>query len=514
MRDGKLTIEIVRGDDEETIISAVMMAAAARSNQPGTTVVVAPECSPNDFVEYLNYVTTIEEDLLPTNKLDGIVQVAPFHPLFEFADSDGVDTLTNKSPFPIFHILREEEVSRAVQKLDGDASKVWQRNVDLLEYLEDKLGTDTLEKAVAAPLDDDESDVRLQEALQEFRRLGLIDRPTDMAKSAVAPDSEPRNEPRLSSTPDSEQNEYVTTLHEQLGAQLVDATHLHEAAMRVVADPSVGYDSAFGKPAIKTYLAFWKRYKDENMERNDVASAAKPSPAILSAARNCAQQITFLRKQHQSREAEWVRHNDKARDGRTVFPLILLLDNVRSAFNVGSLFRTADACGCAKVITTGITPHPDGGGAEKLSKSALGAERFVPSQHFDTMQQAVDYLRKERPGWALVGMETTERSVVYTEYKYPGSTGSSNSEDVGTVLVLGNEVTGVDTDILPQLDAIVEIPMFGAKNSLNIAACAPVVAYEALRQWECQANDDGDDDSSDSDESRNDKSNRGTSEDE
>lgn len=156
------------------------------------------------------------------------------------------------------------------------------------------------------------------------------------------------------------------------------------------------------------------------------------------------------------------------------FPLIILLDNVRSAFNVGSLFRTADAAGCSEVITTGITPHPGGSGADKLSKSALGADRMVPSRHFDTTLQAIAALREELPDYELIGVETTELSVVYSDYDYAKE---------GDVLVLGNEVTGVDTEIIPLLDAVVEIPMFGAKNSLNIASCAPIVLYEVLRQW-------------------------------
>ena len=88
------------------------------------------------------------------------------------------------------------------------------------------------------------------------------------------------------------------------------------------------------------------------------------------------------------------------------------------------------------------------------------------------------FLRKELPNFELVGMETTEQSQVYTDAEYP------SLEKGGVVLVLGNEVTGVDTEILPKLDRIVEIPMFGVKNSLNVAACAPVVLYEIIRRWQ------------------------------
>ncbi len=175
---------------------------------------------------------------------------------------------------------------------------------------------------------------------------------------------------------------------------------------------------------------------------------------------------------------------------RRIFPLIVVLDNVRSAFNVGSIFRTADACGCLEIVTTGITPHPNGSGAEKISKSALGADRVIATRHFVTTKQAVEYLRTDKPNVMLVGMETTERSKCYTDIKYPGSDicieygqVMDGSKLKGVALFLGNEVSGVDTEIMPLLDEVVEIPMFGKKNSLNVAACAPVVMYEVLRQW-------------------------------
>jgi tRNA G18 (ribose-2'-O)-methylase SpoU len=260
-------------------------------------------------------------------------------------------------------------------------------------------------------------------------------------------------------------------LHQSLVSIHVDADGLYDAALQSIENPTDGYDGMYGKPAIKTYRAFLFPKKE------DVSPAHQDyNLKLKAAAGRCARQIDFLVKRHKSHQADWVRHNDLPEEfQRQTFPLILLLDNVRSAFNVGSIFRTADAAGCERVLTTGITPHPNGSGAEKLNKSALGAELVVPSQHFATTQEALEFLRRELPDYQLVGMETTERSIPYTDMSY-----STN----GTVLVLGNEVTGVDTDLLPMLDTIVEIPMFGAKNSLNIAACAPVVLYEIIRQWQ------------------------------
>lgn len=181
----------------------------------------------------------------------------------------------------------------------------------------------------------------------------------------------------------------------------------------------------------------------------------------------------FRYKRHESHKADWIRHHDEVQKHVKTFPLILVLDNVRSANNVGNLFRTADAVGCSFVITVGITPHPNGNGAEKLAKSALGAEITVATKHFASLSAAMDHLKTEHSQYQILGVETTAKSVQYTEFKYGDA----------VALVLGNEVTGVDADFLPLMDGIIEIPMFGAKNSLNVAVCAPIILYEVHRQW-------------------------------
>ncbi|KAI2490084.1 Protein of unknown function (DUF1415) [Fragilaria crotonensis] len=142
-------LEIIRGSNEHDIISFVLGECIVRTENPGTTLVVAPECHPDNFEEYLSYCATFDEDMLPIHGLEDDIQIAPFHPLFQFADSEGVDVWTNRSPYPIFHILREQEVSVAVEKLDGDASKVWKRNIRLLKDLEESLGSEAeLEKVI------------------------------------------------------------------------------------------------------------------------------------------------------------------------------------------------------------------------------------------------------------------------------------------------------------------------------------------------------------------------------
>jgi hypothetical protein len=151
LRENRLNITVVRGDDPEWIASTVLHEMIYHSEKPGTTVVVAPEYYPEDFELYMSLVQYLEEEVLDeSDDLRGVVQIAPFHPLFQFegSGSDGVDNYTNRGPYPMFHILREDEVAGAVQKLGGDASKVWERNVRLLESMELKLGRDGVEKAM------------------------------------------------------------------------------------------------------------------------------------------------------------------------------------------------------------------------------------------------------------------------------------------------------------------------------------------------------------------------------
>ena len=147
----------------------------------------------------------------------------------------------------------------------------------------------------------------------------------------------------------------------------------------------------------------------------------------------------------------------------------VVLDNVRSAYNVGSIFRSADTAAVAEEITCGFTPHPP---HPKLAKTGFGAVDHVPTRHFESTLAALHALRSE--GVAIAAMETTERSVNYAELDFPPK---------GVALILGNEEVGVDTAVLEECDEIVEIPTLGTKNSLNICSAASVVLYEILRQW-------------------------------
>jgi 23S rRNA (guanosine2251-2'-O)-methyltransferase len=296
--------------------------------------------------------------------------------------------------------------------------------------------------------------------------------------------------------------EWATLRKDLLKASLlelhVDAESLHAAAIGSIHNPLAGYDTKFGKSAIRAYRSFaWMNEKKVDSTHKHDLKATK------AMADRVARQVQFLLNRHKAHQVNWIRHHDQDTQinesdqsihRKTRFPIIIVLDNVRSALNVGNIFRTADAAGCEAIYTTGITPHPGGNGFEKLQKSALGAEQTVPHLHFRTLQDALTQIKQINPPnciglntdeikwkshpYTIVGMETTSKSISYTNFMYDQSR--------GVALILGNEVTGIDVDVLTSeelLDAIIEIPMYGVKNSLNIAACAPIVIYEIIRQW-------------------------------
>jgi len=146
----------------------------------------------------------------------------------------------------------------------------------------------------------------------------------------------------------------------------------------------------------------------------------------------------------------------------------VLLDNIRSAWNVGSILRTADGFGYSHAYTCGITPAPDN---ESVKKTALGAENSVPwTSHMDAIKLATEFKSK---GIKLIALEEHERSVPLIEVSNQVLTSQ-------TVLIVGNEITGVDPHLLDLCDEIYHIPMYGEKRSFNVAIAFAVAAY-ALR---------------------------------
>ena len=220
-------------------------------------------------------------------------------------------------------------------------------------------------------------------------------------------------------------------------------------------------------PPRKAYDSY-ARPRDGEPTDDDVIS--KKAPLI-------AQQVAFLHRHEQARRNELLRNVDDATRAleaqqRPRHNVTVVLDNLRSAENVGSIFRTADAARVARIVTCGFTTTPPD---RKLEKTALGAISSVPCEHFDATLAAVRDLRAR--GLYVVALETTEDAVPL------GVAPQLGDEARGVALVLGNEVTGVDKAVMEACDAVLEIPVFGVKNSLNVACCASIVLYEVLRRW-------------------------------
>ena len=150
-------------------------------------------------------------------------------------------------------------------------------------------------------------------------------------------------------------------------------------------------------------------------------------------------------------------------------PLMLVLDNIRSALNVGSAFRTADAFALAGVHLCGITAQPP---HREILKTAIGATESVSWQYFPKPADSVALLKKH--GYRILGVEQTDESVLLQDYSWRG--------DVPLALVFGNEVGGLSDDIFPLLDACIEIPQYGTKHSLNVAVCVGIVVWHFFGQ--------------------------------
>jgi hypothetical protein len=200
-------ITVVRGVELEEILRQVLVQALvfAEEDLPGTALIVCPDLFPTDFDAYLDVVNMITEGLLEEYYLVGEVQVVPFHPLFVFGDGDGDDNedeevlesisgsnqqhqednqnnkiefWTNRSPYPMFHVLKEQDVSHAIDLMKGDTDRVWQRNVQLLQKLEQESSTPkALQTYLTSGQDDEHQTLRplikrvLAELAEEFPLL-------------------------------------------------------------------------------------------------------------------------------------------------------------------------------------------------------------------------------------------------------------------------------------------------------------------------------------------------------
>ncbi len=149
--------------------------------------------------------------------------------------------------------------------------------------------------------------------------------------------------------------------------------------------------------------------------------------------------------------------------------IVVVLENIRSMQNVGSVFRTADAFLIEAIYLTGYTPQPP---HRDIQKTALGATETVHWKYFSKTTQAIDVLKAS--GYKIYGIEQVENSISLEQFQ--------RKQVEKTALIFGNEVTGVEQDTLLQCNGCIEIPQLGMKHSLNISVAAGVVLWEMVRK--------------------------------
>ena len=152
---------------------------------------------------------------------------------------------------------------------------------------------------------------------------------------------------------------------------------------------------------------------------------------------------------------------------------VLIIDNVRSALNVGSFFRTSDGAGVSRIILCGYTPTPIdrfGRIQKQIEKTSLGAVSSVAWEQKETLEEilaCVADLKKE--GYVIVSLEQTDRSIPIQEFEVPDK----------VAYIVGNEVEGVREELLEASDLVVEIPMHGKKESLNVGVATGILLFHA-----------------------------------
>lgn len=144
----------------------------------------------------------------------------------------------------------------------------------------------------------------------------------------------------------------------------------------------------------------------------------------------------------------------------------LILHNIRSRFNVGAIFRTADAAGVSKIYLCGITPSPP---HPKIDKVALGAQKYLPFEKYQQTARLIHELKSK--GFYIIALEQSKKSIPYYKFKpkFP------------LALVLGSEVKGLPLNLLKLCHKIIEIPMYGKKESLNVAIACGIVCFEIIK---------------------------------
>jgi len=148
-------------------------------------------------------------------------------------------------------------------------------------------------------------------------------------------------------------------------------------------------------------------------------------------------------------------------------PVTLLLHNIRSMYNVGSMFRTADAAGIRNIVLSGYTATPE---RVQVKKTALGAEESIDWDYIEDPVEAIESMKKK--GITIFGLEIAEGSRPYT---------SVEKAEFPLCLIMGNEVEGIQQEVLAHCDHVLEISQYGTKHSMNVAVSAGIALFELVR---------------------------------
>ncbi len=151
-------------------------------------------------------------------------------------------------------------------------------------------------------------------------------------------------------------------------------------------------------------------------------------------------------------------------------PLYVILDNIRSTYNVGSIFRTSDGAMIEKLIMCGYTPHPP---KKEILKTALGATQSIKWEYIKDPHEAVFQLKNE--GIKICSLELTDNSIPYYDVK---------TSDFPLCIIVGNEITGVSQSLIDLCDFAIEIPQYGIKQSLNVAVAYGVSVFEMRKIYD------------------------------
>lgn len=151
-------------------------------------------------------------------------------------------------------------------------------------------------------------------------------------------------------------------------------------------------------------------------------------------------------------------------------PLVIILDNIRSMHNVGSIFRSSDAFLIEKIILCGFTPRPP---HRDINKTALGATETVHWEYYENILDAITELKED--GFKIWGIEQVDNSIPLEDFQV------ANTDK--TAIILGNEVEGVQEEALLQCDGSIEIPQFGTKHSLNVSVAGGILIWEIAKAY-------------------------------